>query len=118
MSKLNVNKIKESLIKERNLILSKLRDNDLSIDESETPDPVDLAARNYSKNLTLAVSENESKKLDLIYGALEKLKGDEYGFCQNCEGKINSKRLDAVPWAQYCIACQERKEKGLLEEEM
>lgn len=118
MNKFNADKIKESIIKEHNLILSKLRDNDLSIDKSETPDPVDLAVRNYSKNLTLAVSENESKKLDLICSALKKIKGDEYGFCQNCEGKINSKRLNAVPWAQYCIACQEQQEKGLLEEEM
>lgn len=55
MSKLNVNKIKESIIKERSLILSKLKDNDLSIDESEIPNPADLAAINYSKNLMLAV---------------------------------------------------------------
>lgn len=102
---------------ERNLILGKLSGNDLSIDEAETPDPVDLAVRTYSKNVMLAVSENESRKLTMVNAALDKIKDDEYGQCQNCENKINRKRLTAVPWARYCIACQELKEKGLLEED-
>lgn len=117
MSKLNVKKIKENLMDERNLILGKLSGNDLSIDEAETPDPVDLAVRTYSKNVMLAVSENESRKLTMVNAALDRIKDDEYGRCQNCENKINQKRLTAVPWARYCIACQELKEKGLLEED-
>ncbi len=117
MTKAKLKKIKESLIAERDLILSKLGDNDLSVDESETPDPVDLAVRNYSKNVMLAVSENESKQLTLINEAIERIEDDEYGFCQNCENKINDKRLVAVPWARYCINCQELVEKGLLDED-
>ncbi len=116
MSKLNTKKIKENLLEERNLILKKLSGNDLSVDSAETPDPVDLAVRNYSKNVMLAVSENESKQLTLINDALERLEDDEYGLCQNCENDVNPKRLIAVPWARYCIACQELQEKGLLEE--
>jgi DnaK suppressor protein len=34
----------------------------------------------------------------------------------NCGNEINPKRLEAVPWTRYCIACQEKLEKGLLEE--
>jgi len=66
MTKAQIKKIKEKLTEERNTIISKLSSNDLSVDESETPDPVDLAVRNYSKNVMLAVSENESKQLVLI----------------------------------------------------
>ena len=117
MSKLNLKKIGKSLIAERELILSKLGDNDLSVDESETPDPVDLAVRNYSKNVMLAVSENESKQLTMINDALERIEDDEYGLCQNCENDINPKRLNAVPWAKYCLNCQELLEKGLLIED-
>jgi DnaK suppressor protein len=29
---------------------------------------------------------------------------------------VNTKRLEAVPWARYCIDCQEKMEKGQLEE--
>ena len=117
MSKLNLKEIKESLLAERALLVEKLKGNDLSIDDAETPDPVDLAVRNYSKNVQLAVSENESKQLALIDQALIRIGDDEYGLCQNCEKDINPKRLAAIPWARYCLDCQEMLEKGLLDED-
>lgn len=117
MSELNLDEIKDRLIAERENLLNKLKENDLSIDDAETPDPVDLAVRNYSKNVMLAVSENDSRQIVLINEALERLEDEEYGSCQNCEKEINPKRLDAIPWARYCLNCQELVEQGLLEEE-
>jgi len=117
MSKLNVKGLKEKLLAERELLIEKLKGNDLSVDDSETPDPVDLAVRNYSKNVMLVVSENESRQLTLIDEALLRLEDDEYGPCQNCENPINPKRLAAIPWARYCLDCQQLLEQGLLEEE-
>jgi len=32
---------------------------------------------------------------------------DTYGVCMECEEPISTKRLDAVPWAKYCVTCQE-----------
>jgi DnaK suppressor protein len=117
MSELNLTDIKERLIGERELLVGKLNGNDLSVDDAETPDPVDLAVRNYSKNVMLAVSENDSRQLVFINEALERLGDEEYGNCQNCEKPINPKRLNAVPWARYCLNCQELLEQGLLDEE-
>src|SRR6476469_10915717 len=117
MSKLNLKDIKEKLQAERESLIQKLQGSDLSIDDAETPDPVDLAVRNYSKNVQLAVSENESRQLTLIDEALMRLDDDEYGECQNCEEQINPKRLAAIPWARYCLNCQELLEQGLLEED-
>jgi len=117
MSELNLDEIKDRLITERDNLLNKLKENDLSIDDSETPDPVDLAVRNYSKNVMLAVSENDSRQIILINEALERIEDEEYGTCQNCEKEINPKRLDAIPWARYCLNCQELVEQGLLEED-
>ncbi len=115
MNKSSLKEIKEKLLAERELLIQKLKGNDLSVDVSETPDPVDLAVRNYSKNVMLAVSENESKQLALIDEALMRIDDDEYGICQNCEKEINPKRLAALPWARYCLDCQELQEKGLLD---
>jgi DnaK suppressor protein len=117
MSEVNLKDIKEKLIAERENLLKKLKENDLSVDDSETPDPVDLAVRNYSKNVMLAVSENDSRQISLINEALERIEDEEYGLCQNCEKEINPKRLDAIPWARYCLNCQELVEQGLLEED-
>lgn len=117
MSKSKLKEIEKRLIEERETLVRKLSSNDLSIDDSETPDPVDLAVRNYSKNVMLAVSENDSRQLALIDEALLRIKDDEYGECQNCEKPINPKRLNAIPWARYCLECQELVEQGMLDEE-
>lgn len=109
--------VKEKLLAERETLITKLKGNDLSVDDSETPDPVDLAVRNYSKNVMLAVSENESRQLALIDEALVRIEDEEYGVCQNCEKEINPKRLAAIPWARYCLDCQQLLEQGLLEED-
>ncbi|MCU1290205.1 MAG: dksA [Acidobacteria bacterium] len=117
MSELNLKEIKENLLAEREALINKLKGNDLSVDDAETPDPVDLAVRNYSKNVMLAVSENESRQLALIDEALLRIEDEEYGACQNCEKDINPKRLAAIPWARYCLDCQQLLEQGLLEED-
>ncbi len=117
MNKKEQKEIKDKLLAERSLLINKLKNNDLTIDDAETPDPVDLAVRNYSKNVMLAVSENETKQLALIDEAITRVEDKEYGFCQNCEKDINAKRLAALPWARYCLDCQGLLEKGLLDEE-
>lgn len=117
MTKTQSKEVKNKLLAEREVIVIKLNGNDLSIDDAETPDPVDLAVRNYSKNVQLAVSENDSRQLELIDEALERLEEEEYGICQNCEKEISPKRLAAIPWARYCLDCQEMREQGLLDED-
>lgn len=117
MSKSSLKDTKEKLLTERELLIQKLKGSDLSVDDSETPDPVDLAVRNYSKNVQLAVSENESRQLALIDQALMRIDDEEYGLCQNCDNDINPKRLAAIPWARYCLNCQELLEKGLLDDD-
>jgi DnaK suppressor protein len=71
--------------------------------------------QNYSKNVILAVSENESRQLMLIDEALQRIEDEEYGTCQNCSKEIQPKRLAAIPWARYCLSCQELVEKGMID---
>ena len=117
MTKTEAKQIREKLLGERELLVDKLNGNDLSIDDSETPDPVDLAVQNYSKNVLLAVSENDSRQLQMIDEALKRIEDEEYGNCQNCGNIIQPKRLQAIPWARYCLNCQELVEKGLIDDD-
>jgi RNA polymerase-binding transcription factor DksA len=48
------------------------------------------------------------RKLKLIDAALERLNGGEFGTCDDCGERIPGKRLKAVPWAAYCVPCQDR----------
>jgi len=42
-----------------------------------------------------------------ISDALKRIELGSYGVCPECEEDISSKRLDAVPWARYCVTCQD-----------
>jgi DnaK suppressor protein len=46
--------------------------------------------------------------------ALTRIEDQRFGVCLSCEEEMNQKRLDAVPWARHCLACQEKQELGLL----
>src|SRR5271157_3071220 len=46
-------------------------------------------------------------QLRLIEEALDRLSSGDYGICLSCEEPIPDKRLRALPWARYCVRCQE-----------
>jgi DnaK suppressor protein len=83
-------------------------------DAEATQDPADMAANAYTKELLMSMSTNDRQLLDSIDSALSRIEEGEYGYCDNCGEPIHEKRLEAVPWAQHCVDCQELNEKGLL----
>jgi len=48
-----------------------------------------------------------SAQLRLVNEALDRIRTGDYGICAECEDAIPSKRLCAIPWAKYCVPCQE-----------
>lgn len=118
MKKSLLNEYKKRLTAARIALAEKMgsQSPDLAVDGNEMPDPVDLAAQAFSKNVILALSENETRQLAMIDEALRRIEDGDYGECINCGNEINEKRLNAVPWARYDIACQELVEQGMLEE--
>jgi len=77
-------------------------------------DLADKAASAYSKELNFSLSDGERNLLMLIEEAFNRIKEESFGTCTNCGNTIGEKRLQAVPWAPFCIDCQELQEKGLL----
>jgi DnaK suppressor protein len=49
-----------------------------------------------------------------VENALARLEEGDFGACDECEEKMSKKRLDAIPWARYCVSCQELVESGRL----
>jgi DnaK suppressor protein len=49
--------------------------------------------------------------LEQVESALTKLSAGVYGLCEDCGMPIPPARLEAIPYASLCIACQERREK-------
>ena len=104
---------RESLVSQVTAAELSSRERDLEA----TQDPADMAANAYTKELLISMSANDRGLLWLIDEALARVESGDYGECVNCAEPIQEKRLNAVPWARYCLRCQDMKEKGLLNEE-
>lgn len=67
----------------------------------------DQAQVTHDEFVSLSLNRMEHQKLRQIQQALDRLDSGEYGVCQSCDGPIPARRLQAVPWAKYCVACQD-----------
>jgi len=65
----------------------------------------------------LAVSnlDREFNQLRNARVALRRIQEGSFGTCQRCDEDIHPKRLAAVPWATFCIQCQEAVDNNLEE---
>jgi DnaK suppressor protein len=75
-------------------------------------DAVDVSCFNSSKESIFADSSRNRNQLRQVQRALERLRNGSFGICATCEEAISLKRLQAVPWANHCIQCQEQFELG------
>ncbi len=114
-----VEAMREQLVRQRQEILD-MYQRDLRVGQESSDegaeDIVDRANNAYNREFMFSLSHNEREMLLQIEQALERIEGGSYGVCANCGGEIAPKRLTAVPWARFCIDCQEMQEKGLLRE--
>lgn len=67
----------------------------------------DQAQLSHEEFISLEVNSLDYRELRLVERALERLAAGAFGICQSCNQPISAKRLDALPWAQFCVSCQE-----------
>lgn len=100
--------------KRRELVDGVMRARQRGNEESEAgaPDIADRASSAFQRDFSFYVSENEAKMLRLIDEALARIDNKRFGMCVNCGDPIELPRLQALPWARHCIACQELQDRG------
>lgn len=81
---------------------------------NEVGDEADQAGQSLEKELQFELSDNERNQLDQIEGALRKMDKGTYGLCEQCQKEIPKPRIEALPFARYCIACQGSAERASL----
>jgi DnaK suppressor protein len=120
MDKRKLKTFRDKLVLRRESLVGQVEEAEMSSRERDTEatqDPADMAANAYNKELMVSMSENDRKLLLLIGEALERIEDGEYGECVRCSEPILERRLEAIPWARYCLRCQDLFEKGLLNED-
>jgi DnaK suppressor protein len=94
--------------------IAKTRSAEEETTEESTQDIADKAVSSYTREFLYSLTDGERGTLLQIDEALVRIDEGSYGFCTNCGQTMAEKRLTAVPWAPYCVDCQELAEKGML----
>lgn len=106
MTKQELNKYRQ-VLEAKQAELSAVVRNREGIAIEKSPDALDEVQHAAERELAIRNLDRESQLLRQVRGALRRMKEGTYGVCLHCDEDISPKRLNAVPWAAYCINCQE-----------
>ena len=106
MTKSDVNRFRK-ILEARQTELAKVLRNREGIAIEKSADALDEVQHASERELAIRNLDRDSHLLRNVRGALRRMNEGSYGICLRCEEEISPKRLEAVPWAGYCIRCQE-----------
>jgi DnaK suppressor protein len=106
MNETDVNRYKAVLMAAREAIVGNSHEREAIwvAQSNELMETVQLAAE---REFAIRALELENRCLMQVDAALRRIEDGEFGICLECEEPISPKRLAAVPWATYCLRCQE-----------
>jgi len=101
------------LLKKRDELLTSARREPEALTSSvRSPDEAEFATRTAEQDVTAVTASLRSRMLKEIEVALKRVNSGTYGLCEGCSGQISSSRLKAIPWARYCLICQELRSRN------
>jgi DnaK suppressor protein len=98
---------KETLVSKAAECDEKLKELTAEISVETSPDLVEHSLRAAEREMAVSRLESSHRLLRQIESALSRMARGKYGLCLKCEEDIDTRRLDALPWAIFCIQCQE-----------
>jgi DnaK suppressor protein len=111
---MNTERFKQRLLdKERELVqeMARLEEEARDSGESEVRDSTDDATSSQNTSEALQEDALASQTLTQVRDALKRIDNGTYGKCIACGRQIELARLEAVPWAAYCLEDQEKQDK-------
>lgn len=100
------NEIRRVLEAKRKELLTGTSDREEILIENAAED-FDRLQQQLNREVAIRNLDREAKLLKEVQGALARVEDDTFGICLRCEEEIPEKRLKALPWAAYCVSCQE-----------
>lgn len=95
-----------ALLEERARLLEELAEGIVAPDAMTYGSQAAAASQVFAQQRDLALRDRNLQHLELVDAALARLDAGTYGACQNCGRPIAPERLEAIPWAAFCIDCQ------------
>jgi DnaK suppressor protein len=110
LTKIELTKFKKILEQKRDE-LERVVSNRDAITIEKSADALDEVQHAAERELAIRNLDRESNLLRSVRLALRRLDDNSFGTCLHCEEEISPKRLNAVPWAAFCIQCQEQADR-------
>jgi DnaK suppressor protein len=111
MTKIEVSKFKKILETKQEELERIVRNRD-AITIEKSADALDEVQHASERELAIRNLDRESNLLRNVRAALRRIEDGSFGTCLHCEEEISPKRIAAVPWAPYCIQCQEQADRA------
>lgn len=92
--------------------LSKITEDVKHTDEPLSQDFGEQAVQTENDEVLDYIGNTTRAEMVKVRHAIDRIDDGEYGFCENCGAKINKERLKVLPFANLCIQCAEKAEKG------
>jgi DnaK suppressor protein len=83
-----------------------------SIRIHQVADPIDMTQQAAERELAMQNLHRGAALVRQLRSAMERIDDGSYGICLRCDEPISPKRLNAVPWAEFCISCQETADRS------
>jgi len=112
---MNIDGFKQTLLrKQRDLQanIARLEDEARESGEDEVRDSTDDATSSQGASESLQEDTLESETLIQVEDALQRIQDGTYGKCRDCGRPIEPARLEAVPWAAYCLEDQAKRDQA------
>ncbi len=119
-STLDLAAVREQLLAERQRVLEDVQHEDVRSVGSQLEEtgeltaydnhPADMATSTFVRERDSTLEHNLIDLVDKIDQALKRMDDGTYGRCAGCTKTIPKSRLEALPWATYCLECQARFE--------
>jgi RNA polymerase-binding transcription factor len=93
-------------------LLNRSQNEARGLDDNCPHDTADLSVAAASKESLFQRSSGIRQLVRLIDAALQRIRTGTFGACVGCGDDIYVRRLEAVPWTEYCLRCQAALENG------
>ena len=103
----NINQYQKVLEAKRKELLSGSSDREEIAIENAAED-FDRLQQQLNREVAIRNLDRQSTLLKSVQAALKRVADESYGICLRCDEEIPEKRLKALPWAAYCVPCQEK----------
>jgi len=109
-TRIDIGRIRQKLKLRRQQILDflkRLNDETQALDPDSARDIADRSVLGMSRESLFEQTSQQRLVLRMVDGALARISDGCFGVCASCGDDISTRRLEVLPWTQYCLRCQE-----------